>query len=498
MSEHTQPSATETRTEPGPALRRYKRAYKRRRVLFTDRAGSAGAALEAAAEGRYEAVYLVGDDLRTVEPIRRFRRGGLPAGWRPAPRGHFEKAPAPAYHFEGPGGRRVAIFRAAAYFGEGSYSAEEAAAAWARLERLLAVAFDDGRLLATPSTTGRYLLARSIAYGREWPTLSAGAQELIRSTSGQGRIEFLGSELVRGDLFELDARLAYAACARELGAGEPVHDAIGEYAGQRRGRYRVEATVPSDWRERCACGAPGHAGIGVLPFAESSGAWSYPSEPGRRFVTWVDGAELHVAIRHGWPVRVLERLLFPWPPYPDAVNPYNNRRNLRGPLDAWAAKLAELRGDEGQPLERHALRMILLTAIGALQGRGFRTTHEVTAFDAAAELAELEPVNVEPAGDVLVYELEGAAAMPNMAHPEWSAAIWARQRARLLDGPGPSGALRVPAETVLALRTDALYLTRDPRWPDDGAAGRFRVVDQWRNVELPRNTRELLEMKAGR
>lgn len=500
-----------------PALRRERRSFAEREVSWLDaHAGERAWHLlryvdeVSAGDGREHVVALVGDELRTLDSCRRWLgtkagdAGELPEGWRGD--GHYLRPPAPIFRFRHDDGRRLTVLRAAAWWGEGDYTADDAALAWGRLSELVAGNFDEGRVLLTPATTGRYLLLRSITFGRSWPTLDDELQELIRSTSGQGRIQHFdhgaGDELV--DLVAYDARLAYAACATELGAGAPVRDRVDDYAGQQRGRYLVDVTVPRDWSRACSCGAPGHPGIGLLPNASNTGAWEYPANPGATFATWCDGAELRVALDHGWRVTIRERLLFPWPPYP-ALTRRSGQPTKRGPLDVWAPRLAALRAAAaaGDPMVASALRAIVLTGIGAMHGRGHRTTHVVGIDDAGELPADVD--DVERVDDWLVYT-EGerdAAKWAAMSHPEWSAAIWGRARARLLDAPGAervrTGALHVPASTVLAFRTDAIWLVgHDPEWRDDGRVGRYRRAAVLPRVELPRSARQLDQIRKAR
>lgn len=447
-------------------------------------------------------VGFLGDRLRTLEDCRRWLQAAqLPEGWHPD--GHYLRPPAPLFRFHHDDGRRLTVMRGATWWGEGDHRVLEAVEAWHLLGELVAAHFDEGRLLTTPASTGRYLLMRSITFGRSWPVLEDDTQELIRATSGQGRIQHFD----RGDVSSTtvvgyDARLAYAAVATELGAGVPVHDTTDEYAGYQRGRYRVRARVPRDWPNACQCGAPGHGTIGLLPCAEHDGSWSWPAGPGEVFTTWVDSSELHVALAHGWGVTILERLLFPMPPYP-ALTRRSGQPTKRGPLDAWAPKLAALRAahQEANPMVANALRMIVLTGIGALHGRGHASTHVVD-IDQAGEVPA-DVTDVERVDDWLVY-VEGAddaARWAAMSHPEWSAAIWGRARARLLDAPGRSrtdrtGALHVPARSVLAFRTDAIWLWgHDPRWHDDGRLGRYRRAHVLERVALPHTSRELDQLR---
>jgi hypothetical protein len=90
--------------------------------------------------------------------------------------------------------------------------------------------------------------------------------------------------------------------------------------------------------------------------------------------------------------------------------------------------------------------------------------------------------------------------MERTSHPEWSAEMWGRCRARLLSSPAVggvrTGALHVPPGSVIGLRTDGLTLVGDPGWPDDGAPGRFRLVGRARGVfGWPQTEAELSALK---
>ncbi len=452
--------------------------------------------LKAAESDELAAVYLLDPSRRTatLSGLRAFT-SSTPAGWVAGR--HYLKAPAPVLRYTSPAGREVRVMRAAQWFGEGSYPAEAADAAWRELDELLGELFDAGRLLETPASTGRYLLLRSIAFGREWPVLEPEVQELIRSTSGQARREVIDRG-GHGALVEYDGRFMYGALVRELGAGEPELDAVNEFAGHRRGRYLVRATVPLDWSTWCTCGAPGHDRIGILPYAERDGSWSWPAEPGRVFASWCDGAELSIAYAHGWRVAIQERLLYPWPPYPP-LERASGQREKRGPLDAWAERLIAAYGGHrwaASSLTRTALRRLVLHTIGALHGRGHAITHTTPIDDAASIPAHVDPSSVERVDDVIVWAADEAAAWPEMSHPEWSSAVWARARAALLSRNG-TGALHVPAAHVVGFDTDALYLCRAPAWTDNGRAGVLRRVRAWAEVELPHSIVDIYNLKRS-
>jgi hypothetical protein len=424
---------------------------------------------------------------------------GLLPGWRVHERGHYLEGEHPVLRFVRPDGRRLEVLRAAVYFGEGDYRPAVAAAAWDLLRRELAADFPHVRLLSSPSATGRELMLHSFPRDTEWPTLPDDLQQWIRATSGQGRIEICEPRARRlAELVEYDGRLMYGALCWGLPGRGGRHVRTDDYLGQVRARYYAHAMVPRDWDTRCACGAPGHRGIGLLPYAPPDDTgWYYPARPGHAFAGWWDGAEIHVALRHGWQFRFHTALVF---------DPYTGR----GPLDDWSQRLIATRrridlyrphgGDQGvvAELAARAVRSILLHAIGGLHGTAQRTTHAVPIAEAATVPADARDLRVE--GDRLVWAEYGGSGWPELSHPEWSAAIWARARARLLEGPafrangGRTGALHVPALHVIAFRTDAIYLAADPHWPDDGRPGRLRHVHTIPGpIDRPTTHTELLE-----
>lgn len=447
--------------------------------------------------GDLDRLYLVGDVPGVgVDGLRSWAMPErLPDGWEHGR--HYLEMPNPVLRYV-QGGREVEVLRVASWLGEADYTVKEAAQAMRLVRAELEARFDEGRMLSTPATTGRYLIGRTVPFSSGWPVLTDELQDLIRSTSGQGRIELLPRSGELPGLYEYDGRLMYAALCWGLSGGAPVRDTADEYAGYTRGRYRVRFTVPGDWDERCdpKCGMPGHAGIGLLGVTDDDDGWRFPSSPGETGETWCDGAELHVALAHGWKVEIRERLL--WPDTP-----------TRGPLDTWAERLVAARQAAEEAAEtpavaalaRNAVRAVILHGIGALHGRPHKVSRAVPIDHGdAVPLDVLD--TVRPEGDWLLWTEGSDQAWPEMSHPEWSAAIWARARARLLSGPTGiaamrSGALHVWPQHVVAFRTDALYLDRDPCWPDDGKPGRYRlkraVTDP---VAAPQDWHELLTTRA--
>ena len=487
------------------STRRLRRALKVRETAFLPVGPSAGAML-AELEPGVEVVYLVG-----VSPASwlTWALTGLPDGWTPG--SHYLEATAPVLRYRGPDGRKVEMHRAAQWFGPGDYSAYDADTAWAFLKVAVSTEFRDATLLATPATTARELFLRTIPYGREWPVLSGDLQDLIRSTSGQGRTEVVHSPddhehwLAKGRygalselpaLFEYDGRLMYAALCWGLPMGVPSWDAVDDYAGQTRGRYRVRVTVPRDWMETF--------GLVGVKRDDGSRLWEYPAERGRTFSTWCDGAELQIVLRAGWDVRILERLL--WADGPG-----------RGPLDTWSQKLVTVRNGleangRNHPdyadisrLAAYGVRALLLHGIGSFHGR----PHTVTQYRRTDDPGTIPAgaTNVRLEGDWIVYTVATAdtldTATPDtswrarLSHPEWSAAIWARARARLVSGPQSTGALNRTAGEVVGFRTDAIYFTARQDWPDDNRPGRMRLKRALTEgpYPWPASGRELVELR---
>lgn len=409
--------------------------------------------------------------------VRSWVAGDMAEGVTIGERGHYFDGAAPTLRFQC-AGADIDVMLASQWYGDGAYTVADCSTVWAVLADRIEQRWPGATMLATPSALGRDLLARSLGE-REFPVMSAEIQELIRSTSGQGRIEVMPGSGRRSTWVEYDGRMMYAACVRELGHGFPVRDHLNEWPRYTRGRALVDVRVPDEWRH-----------VGLLPVKADDGArWEYPAEPGRRFSTWADGAEIHLAQQNGWELTIRERLIFP-------------EQNGR-PLDSWAAGLLAVEHGRHEltavqrAMMRAAVRAVLLHTIGALHGRSHRVSRTGPAVPTGAREVSLNPVTglyqwVEHAGQ----------AWPAMAHPEWSAAVWARARARLLDGPAPArgqrtGMLHLPAGDIVGCWTDAVYMTSDPRWADDGKVGRLRHVRTARgDWDWPGGVADLLRLKT--
>jgi hypothetical protein len=200
--------------------------------------------------------------------------------------------------------------------------------------------------------------------------------------------------------------------------------------------------------------------------------WWYPAEPGYSGETWAGWTEVALALDRGWDVQILERLLFP-------------KGTRPAPLDTWQRRLLTIWSEAQHELVRRAVRSILLYTIGAFARAQREETRVLRRADTHLLPTDNGTIQRTATGDWTYREL---VALPERErryqHPEWAAEIWAKCRTRMLHyaqkrGRGEVvarwGALTLPREQILAFRTDALYLTHDPQWPDDGRPGSLRL-----------------------
>lgn len=434
-------------------------------VSADDTAGDWLGRLPVPGQGETVVGYLCGDLPADVERLRAIAHDP-PDGWVEGD--HYLPRvadPVLRYTHIGTGGS-VELHRATIWFPKADASDPQACAdAWSMLRDAIRAVWrhDELPMLTTPAAMGRDLWLRTIPRDVEWPTLPDETQRLIRATSGQGRWQHPSDPHLAGErrqlpaLVRYDLRFGYAGMMSNLPVGPWVHDDRPDWSPQMRGRFRVAVTVPDGWQH-----------VGLLPWPDPEGGWRYPNTPGERFETWADGAELAIAHRHGWPLEVCERIV----------------GQPGKPLDRFVELL--VRGRAGSPSVRQRLldqyreapqvaklaadgaRAIVLHMLGAMHGRPRPVTRSVPEHRVAEMPADAHEPRLR-AGRWEWTEHE-APAMPETAHPEWTTAVWARCRARMLDHRG-TGALHVPYRDVLAIHQDAIYLAADPQWEDDGKVG---------------------------
>lgn len=473
-------------------------SHKPRAVLFApvlpgdgwDDAGrrvTVGANLVASAAA-YQTVYVCGAGAgHTVRALF----SSTTAGWHRAALHDSDTNPSVTFQRDD-NDESVRIMACSAWAGSEAVTAAAMAEAWRWCAERVG-GFNGGGMLATPSTTGRDLMARLLPVGAELPTITTELADEIRGSSTQHRMELVtpGAEV---DWFtEMDMRLAYAAVVRSLPVGVPVRmkGEPDQYEPHRAARYLATWTVPDDWTMP-----------GLLP-SQTGNGYEWDRRPGMNGGGWLDGSELRLARLNGWVVEVSESVLWP-------------TKAACDPLRTWHDKLtalyreAECRAgisDDATAIAKRMVRAIIIHAIGSLRGNPTPETNLCAAEDAE----RLVPEDAEwwPTADgTVTWVTRREPAWEEWVRPEWTAAVWARNRCRLLDGPGAkvgkkpamaTGALHLPRGVqLIGFRGDALYLTGDPGWRDDGAAGRYRVKAEMAGPLTIPATLQQLDVMRGR
>lgn len=387
-------------------------------------------------------------------------------------------------------GHEVEVRRAAEWFGGGDYSHNVARAAWEQTGRILNASGKGGAFMfRSPGATGLDLWLRG-ARGDVPDPIDADMQAEIRRTTAQHRIEILPpKQRTMPGMWVIDGRWMYAALTREIGtaparrltAREADELARDEYAPA---RYRVTFAAPPEWSEL------GMIGLILAPVDDDPrSGWHAPPSG----TAWVDAAELQLARRWGWRIEIHEAIA------------YERGR----PLDTWSARLIRARDaadkldDATAPLVRSAVRSILLHAVGSWHSAGRRETSVTSSpmivpdgdgWGLPDELDDGRAVWTRPAPDP-------SPRQAAMRHPEWSARIWGRAHARILESPTGTdrhgGALYVDPRTLVSIYGDAIMTTKLPDWAllDDGKPGRLRVKGHVCGpVDWPTSARERDEL----
>ncbi|MFG3285316.1 hypothetical protein [Streptomyces sp. NPDC048111] len=342
----------------------------------------------------------------------------------------------------------------------------------------------DAVVMGSPSQTGRDLWTRTIPargqYADGYPVLSEELRGLFHATAGQGRTELITPPRVPEQLpalVEYDRTFAYAKHTWKSAVGIPRRVTATTFAtwSQKEqvkalfgcGHWHVRVTVPDTWDH-----------VGILPApAPGDRAWHYPSKPGTTFTTWAGGPEVYTALTNPltpWKIEILDGILF------DDGKPLDDwSKKLK---DCWARLTAQaaVHGDETQAtaarLASRAVRAILLYGIGAFAQRP-RTVTGTTPRTLERDVPDDAEI-IAFDDDTITWQRPTGFARDPHAHPEWAAGIWSSARSALLsqrmrEDDTFVGALHVPAASVVAFRTDALYLTAAHPWPYHGQPGDY-------------------------
>ncbi|WP_330237497.1 hypothetical protein [Streptomyces sp. NBC_00525] len=399
--------------------------------------------------------------------------------------GHFVHPRNPVARYQSDNGRHhVEIRSVGEWFDPEGAGPATVRDAFVLLWKTLRTHWNDAVLMGSPSQTGRDLWTRTIPtrgqYADGYPVLSEELRSLLHATAGQGRTELITPPAVPEQLpalVEYDRTFAYAKHTWKSPVGTPRRITAATFASWSEkeqlkalygcGHWHVRVTVPDTWNH-----------VGLLPApAPGDRAWHYPAQPGTTFTTWAGGPEIYTALANPltpWRIEILDALLF------DDGKPLDDwSKKLR---EAWSslAAQADLHGDPNQRQAAHlasrAVRSLLLYGIGSFAQRPRMVT------GTTPRTAERD---VPPDAEIIGFTDEqitwqrptGFSRDPN-AHPEWAAAIWSGARAALLsqrhrDDNTHAGALHTPPGSVVAFRTDAVYLSTPQAWPYHGQPGDY-------------------------
>ncbi|MCZ4120230.1 hypothetical protein [Streptomyces sp. H39-S7] len=399
--------------------------------------------------------------------------------------GHFVHARHPVGRYQRDGGEQhVEIRSVGEWFEPAGASPAVVRDAFVMLWKVLRSHWSDAVLMGSPSQTGRDLWSRTIPvkgqFADGYPVLSEELRGLLHATAGQGRTQLLTPPAVPEQLpglVEYDRTFAYAKHTWKSGVGLPRRITAATFAGWSEkeqtkalfgcGHWHLRVTVPHGWNH-----------VGILPApAPGERTWHYPATPGTTFTTWAGGPELYTALSNPiqpWHIEILDGLL-----WADGK-----------PLDDWSTKLkdcwsrlaaqADLHADPEQRTAAHlasrAVRAILLYGIGAFAQRP-RTVTGTTPRTQERDV----PTDAEIIGfdeQTITWQRPTGFARDPFAHPEWAAGVWSSARAALLsmrmrEDDTYVGALHTPPGTVVAFRTDAVYLTTPQPWPYHGQPGDY-------------------------
>ncbi|MFE6713966.1 Mucin-19 [Streptomyces sp. NPDC057695] len=436
------------------------------------------------------------------DAVAEWLNGPLPEGWtvessrgRDRQAGHLVHPRNPVGRWQRGADQHTEIRSVGEWFDPEGADPATVRAAFVELWKSLRPHFEDVVLMGSPSQTGRDLWSRTIPTkaGAKWadgfPVMSQEIRGLLHATAGQGRTELITPPRVPERVpgwYEVDRTFAYAKHTWASGVGVPQRITAARFAAMTEkeqnnalfapSHWQVRVTIPKDWNH-----------VGLLPApAPGERSWHYPYEGGRTFTTWAGGAEINLALRNPiapWRIEILDGLLW----------------ESGDPLKSWSTKLreawqslraaAELHGEEQQKqacrLASRAVRSILLYGIGTFAQRPRITTGslELGAGGAVPDLPD--GARLTGITDTYVtWERNQGFARDQYAHPEWAAGVWSAARAALLSvstsskdpatgRPVKAGALHLPAGSILAFRTDAIYTSAPVDWEYGGEPGDY-------------------------
>ena len=373
-------------------------------------------------------------------------------------------------------GVAVDVAMGSAWFGE-EHSARQCAGAWTLLGAMLRNTFDPHAvLMGTPGRTGADLLQRSLPPGVHYPRLPDDIRHILEHNFGQGRMEYPGfypNAMVDG-LHVLDARWMYAGSLRHLPIGPAEWNKRNpEYKGYRKAVYLIDTRVPDGWEH-----------IGLAPYySKVDDRTIWPRSPGRFLEgCWLTGAELALLYESGWPVNIKQSIVYA----PEDAPGHD-------PARVWIEKMRELR--EWALLNQNelclaAIRHLIIDTVGYVH----RSAKAEIRWLPYAEKDKLpkDALLVLALRQGLRYSVKSQLdpEVDVLYRPEWAVQCWGSSRAKL-----NKMALTFDPRHILWLRNDALVLDFDPKLPDTGKIGAWRIKKSLLGpVQAPRTEAEYREL----
>jgi hypothetical protein len=382
-------------------------------------------------------------------------------------------------------GAKIEVRSAAEWVGPDLHAAL-AQRAWDRLRHDLQAAFGERAvLLSSPAQTGQDVLERSLPRQKgeggtltpyTFPTIPDAALDVLYTTSGQGRMELFPHERPIERLYGLDGVWMYAACLSNLPSGPLTMDTKTEPPGWATGFLTASVRVPDTW-----------AHIGLLPevYDGDDGLTHrrWPRTPGQWFASVMTTAEYGLAVSQGWDIRIKRRYLW-HKPLCDPARPWRDKLvSLRERYETQAK-----RGDIVAKALAGTVRRLMLNTIGLWFSHQAFTDGYVRREDVSKLMGEHPGAQLRVHGRHWFYvRIPRDPAGNAWQHPEWAAQVWGKARARLA-----SVALGMPFDSLVSLRTDAIWATYDPGWPDVGKPGTFRLKEIVEGpLSAPRNESDM-------
>ena len=308
-------------------------------------------------------------------------------------------------------------------------------------------------LLMTPTKVGRDIFHTHISYGHLYYVLGENDIQTLRTFVHQGRVETIHA--IDDDIthiYELDAIFMYAACMSNLPIGECIHDEPKDSTPDMKVRYkpafyRATFTVPQGWHH-----------IGLVNAAntgqENARATNqhYPNTPGDVITAWVSNEELYLAHAHGWNPIIHERMIWL----------ETESKRTSDPFEIWIKGLRDIRTQA--KLEAYGVYSPQIADIArgiALSTLGGFNSHEIIqrGFTPASEIDKM-PANTltaVPYNRGIDWTVKRPSKVTRWTHPEWAMSAWGRARSRIA-----GMALKLPYESIIAIRVDAIWTTANP------------------------------------